>query len=78
MKHGSRSKSSYTPAKGNPSQINTNAQKILEEIIDSAVEIIPNQKKYGGYDVFSKSGKGARFDKNGNLVGFLEPKRKRK
>jgi hypothetical protein len=72
QKHGSRPGSVFLAAKGNPDAINSQAQKTLKGILeDTNVKVEYN--RYSGIDIFSFSGKGARFNGKGELVGFLEP-----
>jgi hypothetical protein len=61
---------------GTPIQINEQAQNILREIVsDPLAESYMN--RFGGYDIFSSTGRGVRFDGEGNLMGFLQPRSSR-
>jgi hypothetical protein len=73
QKRGSRPGSVFPSATGNPAAINQQGQRILEEILSSQSQAIsPN--RFGGRDIFDAgTGRGARYDANGNLMGFLEP-----
>jgi hypothetical protein len=61
----------FPEVSGTPEQINRKGQKILEEIISHPqAEFYPN--RFGGKDIFEPLGKGARYDKEGNFLGFLQ------
>jgi len=72
-KHGSRPGSAFPQAVGNSAAKNAQGQKALNEILTSKnVSTRPN--RFGGQDVIDKaSGRGVRYDGNGNMMGFLEP-----
>ncbi len=72
QKHGGRSSSAFPPTKGNPSAINSQGQDTLDDILTSPKQSTkPN--RFGGQDIHAPDGRGARFDSNGNFMGFLEP-----
>jgi RHS repeat-associated protein len=73
QKHGSRPGSVFPSAEGNPAAINLQGQQVLQDILSSPNQVIePN--RFGGRDVFDvTTGRGVRYDANGNLMGFLEP-----
>lgn len=73
MKHGNREGSVFPKPSGNVTKMNELGQVILKEILtDSQTTIYSN--RFGGKDIFSSSGRGARFDGEGNFMGFLQPK----
>lgn len=71
-KHGSRPGSAFPRAVGNVASKNIQGQEVLEDILLSNNQrITPN--RFGGQDVFdTHTGRGVRFDGNGNMMGFLE------
>ncbi|WP_315710637.1 VENN motif pre-toxin domain-containing protein [Brenneria uluponensis] len=76
QKHGSREGSSFPSAKGNPSAINEQGQKIVDSILNDPNKSVvrSNTGRYGQVtDVISSSGRGLRYDAQGKLIGFLEP-----
>lgn len=73
QKHGSREGSAFPIATGTPAQINDQGQNILESTIQASIKTIKEGNRFGGFDVISSNGKGARFDSDGNFRGFLEP-----
>jgi len=71
QKHGSREESAFPSAKGNPSSINEQGQKIVDSI-KSVIQ--SNTGRYGQVtDVISSSGRGLCYDAQGKLIGFFEP-----
>ncbi|MGV7960722.1 VENN motif pre-toxin domain-containing protein [Photorhabdus tasmaniensis] len=76
QKHGSRPGSIFPEAKGNPSTINEQGQKIVDSILNDPNKTViqSNTGRYGQVtDVISSSGRGLRYDAQGRLIGFLEP-----
>ncbi|MBK1425295.1 VENN motif pre-toxin domain-containing protein [Yersinia pseudotuberculosis] len=73
QKHGSREGSVYPVAKGTPAQINEQGQKILDGIVKAPGASVKEGNRFGGFDVITPDGRGARFDPQGNFRGFLEP-----
>ncbi|PWC22441.1 hypothetical protein DDT52_04160 [Brenneria roseae subsp. roseae] len=76
QKHGSREGSAFPSAKGNPSSINDQGQKIVDRILNDPNKSVvqSNTGRYGQVtDVISSSGRGLRYDAQGKLIGFLEP-----
>lgn len=76
QKHGSRPGSAFPSAKGNPSSINEQGQKIVDRILNDPNKTIiqSNTGRYGQVtDIFSSNGQGLRYDAQGKLIGFLEP-----
>ncbi|MBS9427761.1 hypothetical protein [Photorhabdus akhurstii] len=76
QKHGSRPGSIFPEAKGNPSAINEQGQKIVDSILNDPNKkvIQSNTGRYGQVtDVISSNGRGLRYDAQGRLIGFLEP-----
>ena len=72
-KHGEREITVFPKGMGTPAQINEQGQNILHEILtDSQAAIYPN--RFGGVDIFARSGRGARYDEKGFLMGFLQPR----
>lgn len=72
QKHGSRPGSIFPAPKGNPTEINAQGQRILDDILNSP-EQTKIRNRHGGLDIHGPDGRGARFDKDNNFVGFLEP-----
>ena len=73
QKHGDRAGSVFPKTTGGAAARNAKGQEILEEILTSANQRT-RRNRYGGQDVFdTTTGRGARFDSNGNFMGFLEP-----
>jgi hypothetical protein len=72
-KHGSRPNSVFPPATGNSFAKNQQGQQILEGILKSKNQVVkPN--RFGGKDIFdNNTGRGVRYDADGNMMGFLEP-----
>lgn len=71
-KHGGRAGSVFSRPTGNPKAINLQGQAALDDILNNVSGTKPN--KFGGLDYFGGSqGGGARFDGQGNFIGFLEP-----
>jgi hypothetical protein len=75
QKHGSRSGSAFPPATGNAESKNKQGQEVLEGIVNDPDATSTEGNRFGGTDVTSSDGRGARFDKDGKFRGFLEPKR---
>jgi RHS repeat-associated protein len=75
QKHGSRSGSAFPPATGNAESKNKQGQGVLEGIVNDPDATSTEGNRFGGTDVTSSDGRGARFDKDGKFRGFLEPKR---
>jgi filamentous hemagglutinin len=76
QKHGSRPGSAFPSAKGNPSTINEQGQKIVDSILNDPNKTViqSNTGRYGQVtDIFSSNGQGLRYDAQGKLIGFLEP-----
>ncbi len=76
QKHGSREGSAFPSAKGNPSAINEQGQKIVDSILKDPNKSVvqSNTGRYGQVtDIISSSGRGLRYDAQGKLIGFLEP-----
>jgi hypothetical protein len=73
QKHGDRAGSVFPKLTGDLASRNAQGQSILEGILRSTSQST-RSNRYGGFDVFDLITKrGARFDGNGNFVGFLEP-----
>jgi RHS repeat-associated protein len=71
-KHGGRPGSVFSRATGNVAAKNAQGQAALDDILGNVGRTSPN--KFGGLDYFGGSrGGGARFDAQGNFIGFLEP-----
>jgi hypothetical protein len=73
QKHSSRAGSVFDkPSTGQkPPDFNTKGRDTLSNILNDEASINPN--RYGGFDVFDSTGKGARFDDTDSFIGFLEP-----
>jgi len=71
-KHGSRPGSVFPKATGRVADKNAQGQAALDDILGGVSKTSPN--RFGGSDYFGGSrGGGARFDGDGNFIGFLEP-----
>jgi RHS repeat-associated protein len=71
-KHGSREGSVFPKATGDVSAKNIRGQEELNDIVQNAIKTSPN--RFGGLDYYGGArGGGARFDGQGNFMGFLEP-----
>ena len=73
-KHGGRSNSAFPKATGNSANKNMQGQFHLDDIVTHP-QSISCENRFGGQDVFSPSGRGVRFDGEGNFTGFLQPRR---
>ena len=73
QKHGDRSGSVFPRSAGNTAARNQQGQDVLEGILKSGNQTSkPN--RFGGKDIFdNNTGRGVRFDADGNMKGFLEP-----
>jgi RHS repeat-associated protein len=73
QKHSSRAGSVFDkPSTGQkPIDFNTKGRNSLSNILNNENSIKPN--RYGGFDVWDSTGKGARFDGTDSFIGFLEP-----
>ncbi|MCP5517100.1 MAG: hypothetical protein H7A45_07585 [Verrucomicrobiales bacterium] len=75
QKHGDRAGSVFPKSTGNPAARNAQGQKVLGEILQSKNQTI-RQNRMGGLDIFdAQTGRGVRFDINGNMLGFLDPRK---
>ena len=76
QKHGNRIGTIFPKAKGNPSTMNAQAEKILTEILTSpsSTSTIRHHARFGEIlEVKIPSGHGARFSSDGkNFIGFIE------
>ena len=79
QKHGDRVGSVFPKAKGNPSKINIQAEKILREILNhpKTNSIVRHHAKFGQIlKIRIPNGRGVRFSSDGQkLINFLNPKR---
>ena len=78
QKHGNREGSSFPRAQGNPISVNVQAEKIVNDILSNpnTVFIQRNTGRFGKVtDIVAPDGRGLRYDSNGKLIGFLEPKK---
>lgn len=73
MKHGNREGSVFPKPSVNAEQMNKHDQIILEQILTDP-QAMSYSNRFGGKDIFSSSGRGVRFDNEGNFMGFLQPK----
>ncbi|PKH88322.1 RHS repeat-associated core domain-containing protein [Colwellia sp. Bg11-28] len=76
QKHGSRPGSAFPPATGNADDKNKQGQGQLEGIMNDPDSTSSEGNRFGGTDVTSSDGRGARYDDKGKFRGFLEPKKK--
>ena len=76
QKHGSRAGSSFTKVTGNPVNMNTQGQKVLEKILTNpgATRTTRYHARFGNVmEVKNPGGQGARFSADGKkFIGFLE------
>lgn len=80
-KHGNRPGSQFPKSKGNPKQVNAQAQEVVEDMLTNPGTIRTQtntpltRSRYGGptIDFRDPKGRGVRFDQEGNFIGFLEP-----
>jgi hypothetical protein len=63
----------FSIPKGTPSQINLQGQEILESILHNSKTVYKN--RFGGVDIYNSKGQGVRFNKENELMGFLQPKK---
>jgi len=76
QKHGSRPSSVYPVARGKPSDINRQAQAIVDSILmnPNSSTVTRHHARFGSIiDITSPSGAGLRYDGAGNFRHFLEP-----
>ncbi|TFY88592.1 hypothetical protein DYL61_23945 [Pseudomonas nabeulensis] len=76
QKHGSREGSAFPSVKGSPSEINAQAQKIADEILNNpaATATYKDTGRFGKVmDVIAPDGRGLRYDSKGKFIGLLEP-----
>ena len=73
QKHGDREGSAFPRSTGSAAERNQRGQDILEGILSSDKQHSrPN--RFGGDDIYDgNTGRGVRFDGDGNMKGFLEP-----
>ncbi|WP_157221515.1 hypothetical protein [Herbaspirillum sp. YR522] len=79
QKHGNRDGSAFPNAKGNPADVNEQAQQVVNEILNDPATIATqrNTGRFGQVtDIVAPDGRGLRYDANGKLIGFLEPPKK--
>ncbi len=78
QKHGNREGSAFPRAKGSPSLINLQAEKIVSDILHNP-KTVATQRNTGRFgkvtDVVAPDGRGLRYDSTGKFIGFLEPKK---
>ena len=76
QKHGDRAGSLYPNARGNPSTVNVQANKILTDIISNPSKTVTfrHHARFGNImEIKTPSGQGARFSADGNrFLGFVE------
>ncbi|WP_373745616.1 MafB family polymorphic toxin [Neisseria dentiae] len=78
QKHGNREGSAFPRAQGNPTSVNLQAEKVVNDILNNP-NTISTQRNTGRFgkvtDIVAPDGRGLRYDSNGKLIGFLEPKK---
>ena len=78
QKHGGREDSVFPGAKGRPYDINTQGQRVVDEILSSPAKTV-TYKDTGRFgvvtDIVAPDGRGIRYDSAGKFIGFLEPPR---
>jgi hypothetical protein len=72
QKHGDRTGSVFPKSSGSSASRNAQGQRILEDILKSkSRRTKPN--RFGGQDIIDDAtGRGARFDSNGDFIGFIK------
>jgi RHS repeat-associated protein len=76
QKHGSRPGSAFPATSGPPAQINAAGQDVLDDILTTpgSTTTTRNHPRFGDVtEVRDPSGRGARFDSSGRMIGLLEP-----
>jgi RHS repeat-associated protein len=76
QKHGGREGSAFPTVKGNPDSINRQGQQVVDDILTSPGSTITTRHhaRYGDVtEIRASDGRGVRYDKNNNFMGFLEP-----
>lgn len=71
LKKFNKEHSLFSPISTDPKKVNQQAELLLEEIIQNPQSTV-YINRFNGKDVFNPSGKGARFDQEGNFMGFLQ------
>jgi filamentous hemagglutinin len=71
-KHGSRPASVFPKATGDVAAKNSQGAAALSDILHN-VGTIEKANRFGGADYVATDGRGARFDRKGEFMGFLEP-----
>lgn len=75
-KHGNRPGSIFPKPKGNPQQMNQQAQEIVEEILNNPGTTITTRThpRFGEIiEVRAPDGRRIIYDKHGNFITFFEP-----
>jgi len=63
----------FPKSTGNVAARNQQGQDVLEGILKSGNQT-SKSNRFGGKDIFdNNTGRGARFDADGNMKGFLDP-----
>ena len=76
QKHGERPETVFSKPSGSVPEVNEHGQETLENILNHQEKtiVMRNTNGYGiVIDVHAPEVGGARYDKNGNFIGFLEP-----
>lgn len=76
QKHGDRSGSAFLALKGNPSALNEAGQATVDDILTVPGSHVTKRTtgRYGEVvEVRAPDGRGVRYDREGNFIGFLEP-----
>jgi hypothetical protein len=77
QKHGSRPGSAFPKATGNPTKINERGVAVVRNILEdpASTYVTRMHPKYGEIiEVHAPDGRGIRFKKSGEMMGFLEPR----
>jgi hypothetical protein len=79
VKHGYRKHTAFPKPRGNVAQINEHGQKVLEALLNHPEKVIETYTHYQlgpVIDVMIPGKGGVRFTAEGQMIGFLQPKRK--
>jgi hypothetical protein len=77
-KHGGRPGSAFPAAAGSPSAISKQASEIVRDILSNEtrrVGFYSPRLKTQVVDIYDATGRGLRYSKQGDFIGFLEPPR---
>lgn len=75
QKHASNSRGtdSWPPISGNASSMNEQGLSSMKDFLEKTADLTIRQgNRFNGFDIIDATGKGLRFDQNGNFVSFLD------